>query len=287
MFSLRQPFSRLPGHKTAKMNTTATIQFLGDYTQPLRLHGVTRNKDHCPLVGHSVEIDDARGLSSTPRLDIDGFTLLEGDQIETSGNPQTTTEQHLRQSMQLLQDLIGASELILLNTVIRRSEQSPGYLKNGTTLPARFAHSDFGAGEREIERWVNRFVISTSYERIKHKRIAVYNIWRVLTLPPTDVPLALCDVSSLDPDDRLGVEFHEQMPHSKDWVFEMSVYQFNPDQRWNYFTDMQTHELLVFKGFDSDTSRAALTPHAAFTLADCPADAPPRESIESRFLAIF
>lgn len=269
------------------MNTSATLQFLGHYTRPPKLHGVTREQDHCPVKEQQVIIADARSLPRPPQLDTAGYTLVSAEQIEVSSNLQRITEQHQAQSLQLLADLTGASDIFLINSAIRRSEQSVGYLKDGTTLPARFVHNDFGAGEPEIERWVNRFAGATNYQQVKHRRIAVYNIWRMLTAPPVDVPLALCDVSSLGKTDRVGVAFHEQMPQSKNWVFEMSAYHFNPAQRWAYFPDMGNHELLLFKGFDSDSSRAELTPHAAFTLPDCPAGTQARESIENRFLVIF
>tara|TARA_R110000787_G_scaffold138484_1_gene252116 strand:- start:14956 stop:15855 length:900 start_codon:yes stop_codon:yes gene_type:complete len=275
-----------PKDKSVNMTIISAIQFLGNCTQPPRLYGVTRDKDYCPLKEQRVAITNARTLSSQPQLDTAGYTLIKTDQIKPSTNMQSITQQHVQQSLQLLRDHTGASDLVLINSVIRRSEQSPGYLKDGTTLPARFAHNDFGTGQREIERWVNQFA-TIRYDRVRHRRIATYNTWRMLTPPPTDVPLALCDASSLSPGERVGIEFHEQMPQSPNWVFEMSGYHFNPAQRWSYFPDLKSHELLVFKGFDSDASRAELTPHAAFTLPDCPADTLPRESIESRFLAFF
>ena len=39
---------------------------------------------------------------------------------------------------------------------------------------------------------------------------------------------------------------------------------------------MTRNEALVFKGFDSDTSRPSAVPHAAFDDPTCPSDAPPR-----------
>ena len=49
---------------------------------------------------------------------------------------------------------------------------------------------------------------------------------------------------------------------------------------------MQTDEVLLFKGYDSDTDGLArFTLHTAFDLKSTPADAPPRESIEVRALA--
>jgi|TARA_R110002110_G_scaffold12718_1_gene60820 hypothetical protein len=248
---------------------------------------VTREKDHFPLSAHDVEISNARLSGSPASLDVNGFILLQNSPATHSADLQEITRQHEQECRRLLTEQLGTTQLLLINSVIRRSEQSAGYLADGTTLPARFAHNDFGAGNIELARWVDRFSDIGAYESLKRRRIAAYNLWRVISEPPTDVPLALCDVASVNPRDRVGVEFHEQMPPETDWVFEMSAFQFNPAQHWCYFPDMHSGEVLVFKGFDSDTSRAQLTPHAAFTLNNTPESTRPRESIESRFLVVF
>ena len=51
---------------------------------------------------------------------------------------------------------------------------------------------------------------------------------------------------------------------------------------------MQRNEALVFKCYDSEKDgRARWTAHAAFEDPTSPPDAPPRESIEIRTLALF
>jgi len=51
---------------------------------------------------------------------------------------------------------------------------------------------------------------------------------------------------------------------------------------------MTLNEALVFKVFDSDESKPARrTPHTAFDHPAPPANAPPRESIETRTFAFF
>jgi hypothetical protein len=51
---------------------------------------------------------------------------------------------------------------------------------------------------------------------------------------------------------------------------------------------MQMNEALLFKTIDSETDgRTRFTIHSSFELPDAPADAPPRESIETRCLVFF
>ncbi|MEE2732260.1 MAG: CmcJ/NvfI family oxidoreductase [Pseudomonadota bacterium] len=269
------------------MNLTANIQFIGQLTEPPKLHGITREKDHCPLIERQLQVSDLRDCASPPTLDEAGFTLVQGDRLAFGTSLETVAHKNLEQATALVTQISGATQLIHMNSVIRRSERSPLYMQGGTTLPARFAHSDYGAGEREILRWLNHIMKTDSRSLDPYQRVAMYNTWRTLTPPPADVPLALCDVRSLGSDDRVAVDFFEQMPEDPDWFFKMSVYRFNECQRWGYFSGMQDDEFILFKGFDSDPNRAALTPHAAFTASNCPASAEPRASIESRFLALF
>jgi hypothetical protein len=59
-------------------------------------------------------------------------------------------------------------------------------------------------------------------------------------------------------------------------------------QHWYYFPAMQMDEALLIKTFDSETDgRTRFTIHTSFEDPDAPADAPPRESIETRCLLFF
>jgi len=50
---------------------------------------------------------------------------------------------------------------------------------------------------------------------------------------------------------------------------------------------MHSGEALVFKTNDTDPAAAHCVPHGAFDNAECPADAPPRVSIEMRGCAFW
>ena len=95
------------------------------------------------------------------------------------------------------------------------------------------------------------------------------------------MPLAICDASSVAPDDLVRADLIYP-----DRVGEIYNAVYSPDHRWFYVSEMQTDEVLLFKGYDSDTDGLArFTLHTAFDLKSTPADAPPRESIEVRALA--
>jgi len=96
-------------------------------------------------------------------------------------------------------------------------------------------------------------------------------------------PLALADASTVRREDLIATD--QVFP---DRVGEIYHLAHDPAQRWYYAPLMTPDEILLIKGWDSQTDgRARFTPHAAFDLPDTPADAPPRESIEVRTLVVI
>jgi len=71
------------------------------------------------------------------------------------------------------------------------------------------------------------------------------------------------------------------------WSFEGLVVAHSPAHRWHWFSDLGRDEVIMFKTNDSDPDRAHSVPHVAFDDPDCPADAPPRASIEMRAIAYW
>merc|ERR1711998_715677 len=60
------------------------------------------------------------------------------------------------------------------------------------------------------------------------------------------------------------------------------------EHRWFYFPYMGKDELLIFKQYDSDpNARVRYCFHTAFNDPNAPADAPARQSIEVRAVALF
>jgi hypothetical protein len=109
----------------------------------------------------------------------------------------------------------------------------------------------------------------------------------VLTPPPQDVPLTVCDARTTSTDDVTVGDAVIDAPDEPERRFESSLYHANPAHRWFWFSDMQPDEALVFKAFDSDLDRVQGCPHSAFDHPDCPPDVPPRASAEIRAFAFY
>ncbi len=121
-------------------------------------------------------------------------------------------------------------------------------------------------------------------EDLLSRRFSIVNIWRSSNGKPIETaPLALCDARSVDDDDLITVE-----RHAKDRIGEVQQVKWNDQHRWYYFPQMRADEALLIKTFDSATDgRARFSVHTAFEDPSAPADAAPRESIETRALLFF
>lgn len=136
-------------------------------------------------------------------------------------------------------------------------------------------------------------------------RYAFINVWRNIDAAPVvSEPLALCDSRSVAPEDLVVFEIHYP-----DRVGENYFAKYAPRHEWWYYPAMTRDEALLIKQWDAagtfartggvqgDTQGAAgpgggETPctfsfHSAFSDPDAPADAPDRQSIEVRCVALF
>jgi hypothetical protein len=111
------------------------------------------------------------------------------------------------------------------------------------------------------------------------------SIWRTISTPVQDCPLALCDFRTVEPEDLVSADII--FPHYQDEAYEVL---YNPDQRWFYKKRMDWDDVLLFKLGDNSPDEApcklALTPDVLTcltslyfdSLANKPKYAPTRHS---------
>jgi hypothetical protein len=178
---------------------------------------------------------------------------------------------------------LSAADLVLVNSpgVLRFSERSPlsGTLDN--SRPARFAHVDVS------DATAARFAHAAAPDGRRVSRFVHYNVWRVISRPPQDVPLAVCDARTVTPDDLIPADAVFNSPNKPEWSFEGIVVAHHPGHRWHWYSDMNRDEALLFKTNDSDRDRAHCVPHVAFDNPQAGALAAPRASIEMRAIALW
>ncbi|KAK7990149.1 hypothetical protein PG989_010464 [Apiospora arundinis] len=113
-------------------------------------------------------------------------------------------------------------------------------------------------------------------------RFRLINTWRSLLAECEDRPLALCDYTSISPDDLLAAD--RIYPS---WDQEIYFVKHNHQQRWFWLPKQRSSEPLLFMTYDSDSrSKARYCPHISVENPLAGSGAPPRESVETRNLVI-
>jgi hypothetical protein len=187
--------------------------------------------------------------------------------------------------------LSGANIVVPMSGMIRTSGPTSATMQP----PAAEAHVDF------TQNCAAR-IAETIYRKAQpngpgYQRFIAFSLWRALSPPPQDMPLALCeggsvrddegthntkvDVAEIPTGDALyaPIEGEENMAAA-------TIFHHSPGHRWWYFPDMQPDEVIFIKFYDSDHSKAWRCPHTAFRDTTRP-DAVPRRSIEFRAMAYY
>ena len=263
------------------MDARALIAYVRRGGPRPRYYANDHNRDRLDMAPVAMDIGDARGCATT--LDGAGFTLLAHRSAVADFSDRTAVDARYRaEIVDLIRDLSRA-DLVLVNSpgILRFSERSPdsGVLDN--SRPARFAHVDVS------DPTAAAFAQRATPSGRSLKRFVHYNIWRAISAPPQDVPLALCDARSVAAADLLAADAVFDKPGEPEWSFEGLVLAHAPGHRWHWFPDLHRDEAIVFKTHDSEPGRAHCVPHVAFDNDACPVNAPPRASIEMRALALW
>ena len=119
------------------------------------------------------------------------------------------------------------------------------------------------------------------------RRFAYYNVWRALSPPPQDIPLAVCDARTVSRSDLVDADSILDTPGEPDSSAVVVVVRYSPLHRWSYFPGMNRDEVLVFKSHDSDPGQPHQVPHTAFKDPTCPPGVEHRTSVEMRAVAFW
>ncbi|MEJ2087376.1 MAG: CmcJ/NvfI family oxidoreductase, partial [Gammaproteobacteria bacterium] len=217
-------------------------------------------------------------LGERPRLDTCGFRLVEHrSRVDDFYSERQVAGRYAKEMRTLLQAVTHADAVVITSPgLIRFGERSQLFDSRDNSRPARFVHIDVS------DRTAADFAEGTApvpMERVG--RWAHYNLWRVITQPPQDVPLTVCDARTVGPSDLVPADAVFDVTDRPEWTFEALVVRYGTQQRWYWFSDMQPGEVLIFRTNDSLPEHRPAVPHSAF---DNPAagDPPPRVSIEAR-----
>ncbi len=256
----------------------AWIAYSGRRFARPRYYANAHERDEVDIAPALMPVGDARAVR--PTIDCEGFELVEHrSAVRDFADREEVARVHMREIEELVQAHTGADFVhVGAPGLLRFSERSglAGSLNNSS--PARFAHIDIS--DVTAAQFAGSGAQGRAFARCAH-----YNVWRAISPPPQDVPLALCDARTLAPADLIAADAVFDEAGKPEWSFEGLVVAHNAAHRWLAFPDLTLGEAILFKTHDSDLARAHHVPHVAFDLPDCPENAPPRVSIEMRATA--
>ena len=269
------------------MPLTASLKFLAGIDGPLvyvpSKGGGDATEHHGDFEQREVTVHDGRLAKAVTSLDVEGFKLIEqATAVRDFYDDAEIDSTYHREVVDLLLAETGASRIEIFDDT-RRSSSLERQREMGIREPADIVHNDYTArsGMRRLrDLFADRL---DEADALLEQRFAIVNVWRSIAGPITDHPLVLCDATTVAPGDLVSME-----RRAEERVGELQVALFNENQQWYFYPDMQMHEALLFKTFDSvEDGRTRFTIHSSFAHPDAPADAPPRESIETRCMVFF
>lgn len=238
-----------------------------------------------PMNRVTVEVEDARGRADDAAerefgQHPSGFDLLQfPTRVTDFLDPAQIEAIYEPEVIQFLQEVTGGYRVHLFDHTVRASSAELRELKN-VREPATLVHNDYTSKSGFV---CLREQLGDEADELMRGRFQIVNVWRPLSDPVEDYPLALVDARSVGPQQVVDTE--RRAPNH---IGEIQLALHDPAQRWYYYSAMRPHEVLLFKTFDSiDGGTGRCTIHTAIKLPDAPLDARPRESIETRAFAFY
>lgn len=236
----------------------------------------------------AVAIDDARGLDLD--LDTSGFVLTRHTSaVRDFREEARVRDTYYREVGEVVRDMTGADAVFVYSHTVRTEDTS-----DFNVAYARFVHCDYSLGGTAERRRNALTKHRADLDPARHWEFAWFNTWQPIEREVRKNPLAVIDARTLDLGDVLDYYYtgyrSKSGPETGAMAMEngapSSMPVFNPDQRFYYFSRMQTDEMMVIKQLDTRPGRARGCPHTSFDL-DAPPDAPGRRSIEVRMACAF
>lgn len=231
------------------------------------------------LEDHRVRVRNAR--LESPAFGVEGFALLHRTTDIDFADPADVERRWHPQARQLVSQLTGAEHVFPFLGILRGGEEDLG---GG---PAFMAHVDFNGDT--LRDWVGK--LSPDRPELARRRLVNVNLWTPIR-PVENMPLGVCDASSVEARDFLRVSFGKPETRDTDEFrggFESGgfVLAHNPNHRWFYYPHMQPDEVLAFRLHDTGDPSLHMTAHTAFEDPTARPGSPKRMSYELRTIAVL
>lgn len=223
-------------------------------------------------------IHNARAIASRLSLNREGFVQLRCDtKVRDFYDAAEVKSVYYGEIEKLVARATGADKVVVFDHTVRVAD---GAVARGLRAPVRMVHNDYTetSGPQRV-----RDLLGVEAEARLRRHFVEINVWRPIRGPVQMLPLALADASTVAREDLVTCDLVYA-----DRTGEIYYGIYNPNHRWHYFPALERHEAILIKCYDSKTDgRARFSLHTAFDDPTTPANAPPRESIETRAFAFF
>ncbi|RWA11196.1 hypothetical protein EKO27_g3895 [Xylaria grammica] len=230
-----------------------------------------------------IRVTDFRAHTDKFQLDTHGFTARHLPGFRELPDRDAITREYLPAVQEMLKsELEDVGTVFVFDWRIRSSrpeatEERINFSdQTQPLLPSNYAHIDAGPISI-VQRIENSFPATAT--NILRQRIRAINVWKPLCNPVEEWPLAVCDGTTVKPDDLVETDSVRQGSVSTNYYVKYA-----PEQMWYYLKHQSPEEVLIFKHFDSEPGIPAPYALHASIRQDVPADAKPRQSIEVRTL---
>lgn len=291
------------------------------------LNGSDAGSEGINIDKKEMQIINARDSLARNNISIDskGFEIINSN-IQNLGidffDNNEVLNKYYNHCADFIKDRTGATSVYAFDHNIRSAsgKKSKKMIKDGQQVqgPAHIVHGDYtltSAPERfnQLAKPVRkndtfRSIIGESNSLLSQElvdttlldgRFAIINLWRNIVEEPVEVnPLALCDASTVSPEDLVVFEIHYA-----DRIGENYFAKHNKNHDWYYFDKMTKNEALLIKQWDSHGTIAktngkladnesfdkpcTFSFHSAFEDPSTREDAPDRWSMEVRCIVIY
>jgi hypothetical protein len=229
---------------------------------------------------HQVAIHSARPLLESLSLDVHGFAYARGNTaVRDFDDAAQLRDVYDAEVAALVKAKTGARHALVFDHTIRRIGGNDS--SASTRAPVHVVHNDYT--KKSGPQRVRDLLPADEAEQALKRRFSIVNVWRSISGPVLDTPLALADARTVAEEDWIATDL--KYPDRTGEVYRIS---FNPAHRWFYVPQLQTDEILLLKTYDSaEDGRARYAPHTAFRDPATKPGTEKRQSIESRVLAFF
>lgn len=273
-----------------------TLMYAGAFEGRARLDTENPANCHFALEPHEVSIRDARAAREAYSLDRQGFEFIRHSsevaldpELFAASNSQEALPTGIRakysdELVALVREYTHATVVMpqIGSFLARASNRAKKKTWAGT---AALVHLDYT--EKSARQLMNWTLAAHGMAVPRHSHFAFIQTWRALSPGPQDNSLCVCDGGSVRAEDAIPIDAIMGPPEVPGKCFEFRLCRFGEGHNWHYLSDMEPDDVLLFKGFDSRYPRAMNAMHSAFDNPLAGADAPPRHSIEARFLAFY